>query len=198
MKVFVQPVFSHCLSLKVFCLLCKCEKDFSESRSFQQKRQAFWCLTKSKDNKLWGLIWAWHSATLTNTILNGVIKINSFFHVYSLNEQYSKKASPPLQTYKTFHNVTGSLCAHFHSYSTFTPKLAISTLKQSANASSPLFDTLYAPMFRQWKKEKMLDTKIIRPGSITQTLYKTWYQSNSDATTCWPHLSQHEPEVGKR
>lgn len=46
---------------------------------------------------------------------------------------------------------------------TLTSKLAISTLKQSAKASSPLFETLYAPMFRQLKKAKMLDTKIIRP-----------------------------------
>ncbi len=46
---------------------------------------------------------------------------------------------------------------------TLTPKLAISTLKQSANASSPRLDTQYAPMFRQLKKEKILDTYNIRP-----------------------------------
>lgn len=49
---------------------------------------------------------------------------------------------------------------------TFTPKLAISTLRQSANASSPRFDTLYAPMFRQLKKEKILDMYTIRPVAV--------------------------------
>lgn len=54
-------------------------------------------------------------------------------------------------------SVTAFVCGLVRSRGTFTPKLAISTLRQSANASSPLFDTLYAPMFRQLKKEKMLD-----------------------------------------
>lgn len=54
-------------------------------------------------------------------------------------------------------SVTAFVCGLVRSRGTFTPKLAISTLRQSANASSPLFDTLYAPMFRQLKKENMLD-----------------------------------------
>lgn len=47
------------------------------------------------------------------------------------------------------YSVMGCFCVSFHPFGTFMPKLAISTLKQSANASSPLFDTLYAPMFKQ-------------------------------------------------
>lgn len=58
----------------------------------------------------------------------------------------------------TLQSVAELVCELFHRCRTFTPKLAISTRRQSANASSPLFDTLYAPMFRQLKKAKMLDT----------------------------------------